>query len=894
MKKITILFLLIFLIPVYASSQLKLIPTPKKVVLKNSTFTIDSNTKIVANSLDDFYTNQLSNIINKELNIQLTKSEKASANYIEFIKVDSEQELKNSLANNQLNTFYKSNSEAYFINISSKSIQIIALTDAGIFYGIQTLKQLIIANRNQYTIPTLLIYDYPDIAVRAWQDDISRGPIPTFDVLKEQIVKMSSFKLNHFSLYIEHVFQLKKHPTIAPKDGITKEEIQELSTFAKKYHVNLIGSYQSFGHMAKTLSVPKYSHLAENEHIISPALKESYTFLNEVYQEIVPTFNGDYFNINCDETFGLGEGKSKTMVDSLGIDGVYLYHINKLNNMLKPYDKKIIMWGDIVGSYPKLVEKLPKNITVMAWGYHAEDNFDYAITPISNSGANFWIAPGINCWSNVFPNFKETEINIYNFIRDGYKLNATGVFNTTWDDDGFNFFQNNWHGLTWGAENSWNPAAFNPSVDASNIQRKNKYNTFNKAFDAIFYGLKKDSLTKSIVEFSELHQSGIRDVLKNSRFFEPIFPIHLEYVAKEKRTKNQQLLTQITSLSAKIDQVTPRVTNNNHTLDFLKFAIEQVKFTLNKNIFRVNLYHFMQNDEKISAANIKADIAKLIRKAEELKATYSNLWHQENRNYWLENNLNQFDDFITSLKNLEGHTIITASEEITEKGRKISMKSLFENLPVYYTVGNDTVNNTFTKYTKPLFFKNDVNLTARVVDNEKIYPNSKINLKYHKAIGKLHQLNTKYSTYHPSYDGGGTLALLDGKEGTANHLKSGKWQGYGGQNIDVEIDLETIQAFNFFSMGFYQITQDWVIFPKKIDIYVKNNLDEKYRLVTTIANTISAKEKGHLKHTFTANFDNLSTRYIKIVAQYYGKLPAWHHAGSTYDSMIFADEIIIK
>lgn len=892
MSKNILLFLLIFTLS--ASAQLKLIPAPKKITQTNSYFTFNSNTKIDSNSLDLFYINNLSELVKSELNIQLKESKKATNNFIEFIKIDSEKEFKNILATNNIVINSKDNSEAYFISVTSKNIKIIAPTDAGIFYGIQTLKQLIKANRNQNKIPALVIYDYPDIAVRAWQDDISRGPIPSMTVLKEQIVKMASFKLNHFSLYIEHIFKLEKHPTIAPKNGITKAEIELLSVFAKKHHVNLIGSYQSFGHMAKTLAVPKYNHLAENEHIISPALKESYTFLNDVYQEIVPTFSGKYFNINCDETFGLGEGKSKAMVDSLGIDGVYLYHINNLNNMLKPYDKKIIMWGDIVGSYPKLVEKLPKNITVMAWGYHAEDNFDYAITPLSNSGANFWVAPGINCWSNVFPNFKDTEINIYNFIRDGYKLNATGVFNTTWDDDGLNFFQNNWHGLTWGAENSWNPATFNPSVKQSNLERKNKYDSFNTAFDAIFYGLKNNSLTDKIVEFSSLHQSGVRDILKNSRFFEPIFPIHLEYVSNSKMKENLQLLKRLNDLSAEIKSAFPKVKNNNHTLAYLEFAIEQVKFTLEKNIFRINLYRFMQNDKKVSASEIKTTIAQLIEKAATLKATYIGLWYQENRSYWLYNNIMKFDNFIKSLNNLEGYSIISASKEITEKGRKISIQSLFGDLPIYYSVENDVTKNSYTKYTTPLFFKKDVQINAKVITDKKNYPVSKKSFLYHKAIGKLHKLNTQYSTYHPSYDGGGKFALLDGQEGVANDLKSGKWQGYGGQNIDIEIDLEKKQEIKFFSMGFYQITHDWVIFPKKIAIYVKNSVEEKYRLQKTITNTISPKEKGHLKHVFTTNFDKLSARYVKIVAQYYGKLPEWHHAGSKYESMLFADEIILK
>jgi hypothetical protein len=891
-KKLIIFIFLSISVCLSVDAQINLIPVPKQLILKKSDYKIEKNTKLVSNNLDSFYVNQLSNCIKQELNIDLKLKKKAKENYIEFIKAGSLEEYEIIMKANGLNLDFKTDKEGYIIDIKPQTIKIISQSDAGIFYGIQTLKQIIIANRKGANIPCLLIYDYPDIPVRAWQDDISRGPIPTMAMMKEQIEKMSSYKLNYFSLYIEHVFKLEKHPGIAPQDGITQAQIEELSAFAKKHHVTLIGSYQSFGHMEETLSHPDYQYLAENNHIISPALKESYEFLNDVYQEIVPVFDGEYFNINCDETFGLGEGKSKVMVDSMGIDGVYLYHINKLNAMLKQFDKKILMWGDIISSYPNIIEKLPDNITVMAWGYHAADNFEYAITPISETGLNFWVAPGVNCWSNIFPNYRETEINVYNFIRDGYRHNATGVLNTSWDDDGLNFFQNNWHGFIWGAENCWNAPHYNKSVELSNKERTAKYNTFNESFDAIFYGLKNDSLIPEIIKFSRLHQSGVKDILKNSRFFEPIFPIHLQYV--KQKENNEYLLNQLDSLNRRIESVSLKVTDNKITIDYLKFAISQVEFTLLKNIFRIELYHFIRNEEDISVSEIKISIDELIEKAKLLKTEYTLLWNQENRGYWLDKNKQKFDALIENLSNLEGHCIITPSVGLSEKGRKISMKSLFGDLPIYYSTVEDTPESSYLKYTEPLFFDADVYLKARAINKEKTYNISECKLIYHKGIGKLHKLNSRCSAYHPSYDGGGNNALLDGKLGIANNLRSGKWQGYSGQNIDIEIDLDSIQTLNYFSMGFYQNTETWVIFPKKIDIYVKNNFNDEYQLIKEIINTIPPEATGSLKHSYETKFENLKTRYIKIVAHYYGKLPEWHRAGSKYESMIFSDEIILK
>ena len=83
----------------------------------------------------------------------------------------------------------------------------------------QTLKQLIRANATGHAIPACSITDWPMLRYRGWQDDISRGPIPTMDFLKREIRTMSEVKENFFTLYTEHVFKLKKHPEIAPDDG---------------------------------------------------------------------------------------------------------------------------------------------------------------------------------------------------------------------------------------------------------------------------------------------------------------------------------------------------------------------------------------------------------------------------------------------------------------------------------------------------------------------------------------------------------------------------------------------------------------------------------------------------------------------------------------------------
>ena len=193
---------------------------------------------------------------------------------------------------------------AYVLAVRPGRALVWAPTAQGVFYGVQTFKQLIRAEARQGAIPCVTIRDWPSLRYRGWQDDVSRGPIPKLEFLKKEIDRFSELKMNAMTLYTEHVFRLEKHPRIAPPDGLTAEEIRELDAYAKLRHVELIGNFQSFRHFANILNVPGYGHLGEAGWVLSPALEESYRFLEDVYSEIAPAYSSPLFHINCDETGG--------------------------------------------------------------------------------------------------------------------------------------------------------------------------------------------------------------------------------------------------------------------------------------------------------------------------------------------------------------------------------------------------------------------------------------------------------------------------------------------------------------------------------------------------------------------------------------------------------------
>ncbi len=874
--------------------ELSLIPAPKNIEMGKGTFEFSGNILIRNNGLENIGSEDFTALLKSEFGLTLRLNAKGPG---KIIRMEKRQKLG-----------FKSGEEGYLLDIRPDEIRIAGQTEAGIFYGLQTLSQLITANRNGISLPCCIIRDYPDIPIRGWQDDISRGPIPTLDFLKKEVLILSSFKVNAMTLYTEQVFKLKKHPTLAPEDGITAEQIAELSTYAAKYHVQVIGNFQSFGHMEKILSKPGYEHLAEAGNILTPTKEESYQFLKEVYSEIVPAYSSPYFNVNCDETFGLGEGLSKKMADSIGIPGIYGYHINRLNELLKPYKKQILMWGDIA-SDPKIVALLPRDITVISWGYHDAPSFDYAIKPFSDQGLNFWVAPGVSCWGVVFPNFSTARVNISNYIRDGYRLGATGVLNTTWDDDALDFFENNWYPLAWGAEKSWNPGEADQvreKVPTKGDQVRGEVPTFvgmttlrgglaefDKAFDQIFFGTRSTSVVSWMNAFSALHQETIRGIATNARIFEPVIPFYPEYVDNKQPEMNSRVIARLDSLESLLPALRADVQRNRLSLDYLAFALNEVRFTATKNIFRVDLYHSLNGmDGALAGVSLEATLKLLVRDAEQLGALYSRLWKYESRDWWLNRNVQKFGQLAQGLRDLRGITLLDIADTLVPAGRAVTMRSVMDKMPVFYTLDGTEPTPGSARYTHPIYLIKDATIRARVFAEGRALPETADSLVMHKAIGRLYKLNSHWSPYHPAYEAGGKLGLLDGRTGSVKDIRSGRWQGFSGQDINVEIDFGHVDTLHTLSMGFYQHTFSWVILPKQLDIYYSQD-GVTYQKLITLQQDIPVDYPDPIRYEFQTSLNNLQTRYLKVVGVYYGPLPDFH-ASRGQESMMFADEIIVK
>ena len=366
--------------------------------------------------------------------------------------------------------------EGYRLVIDSDGVRIIGKDVVGAFYGALTLIQLIETQGRD--LPHLIIEDWPDFPVRGVMLDVSRDKVPTMQTIYELIDLLASWKINEVQLYTEHTFAYRNHKKVWEKASpMTAEEILALDVYCKQRFIDLVPNQNSFGHMHRWFEHDPYLELAEVKtevmspwgstlppFSLSPAVPGSIELVRELFDELLPNFTSQYFNVGCDETFDLGMGLSKDMVEQQGKGRVYLDFVLKIYELVKAHDRTMQFWGDIINQYPDLVPEIPKDTIALEWGYEADHDFDGKSKLFAASGVPFYVCPGTSSWCTIAGRTDNCLENIRNAVENGLKYGAIGVLNTDWGDRGhWQPLPISYLGFAYGAALSW---SYEHNVDA--------------------------------------------------------------------------------------------------------------------------------------------------------------------------------------------------------------------------------------------------------------------------------------------------------------------------------------------------------------------------------------------------------------------------------------------
>lgn len=317
--------------------------------------------------------------------------------------------------------------EAYYqLTIDENGASIMAPQSMGLFYGVQTLIQLISAKGDKIELPYVKITDYPRFAYRGMHLDVSRHLFSVKEI-KKYIDLLAHHKMNRFHWHLTDDqgwrIQIKKYPKLqevsafrnqtlighyADKpekfDGqkyggfYTHEEIKEVVKYAATRYVTIVPEIEMPGHALAALSA--YPELGCTggpyqaatkwgvfEDVFCAGKEETFTFLQNVLDEVMTLFPGQYIHIGGDECPKVKWKKCPHCKERMSKQGLkdehqlQSYFIQRIEKYVNSKGKRIIGWDEI------LEGGLAPNATVMSWQGEeggiaaAKENHDVIMTP---------------------------------------------------------------------------------------------------------------------------------------------------------------------------------------------------------------------------------------------------------------------------------------------------------------------------------------------------------------------------------------------------------------------------------------------------------------------------------------------------------------------------------
>jgi hexosaminidase len=647
MKSTSALALLSVLLatPAIAQTDLRLIPQPREMQVETSVPVANGITVArPANAEDRFAALDLINAL-KDRGIRIVGSESGRAIQAVLMRANTSG-ARSVLRRHSLTLDPAMRDEGYVITPDGNRIVVIGATSGGVFYGAQTVKQLVSGDGGHARLYRATIRDWPAMRYRGFHDDISRGPVPTLDFQKKQIRTLAAYKLNVFSLYFEHTLAYDANPLIAPPGGaLSHADVKELVAYAANYHVDIVPEQEAFGHLHHLLKYEIYSPLGEtvHGHVLAPGQPGSLTLIRQMFAEIDTLFPSRFVHLGADETFELGRGQTADRVKTVGIGAVYLDFLKQITDALRPSGKKFLFWGDVALSSPELVNTIPRDLIAVPWSYGVDTSYVRFIAPFRNIGMETWIAPGVSSWNRVYPDNAVALLNIQRFVRDGQRLGATGMINTSWDDDGEALFNQTWYGDLFGAAAAWQEGE--SSIDA-----------FASSYGRVFHGDLSGKIDDAQQRLSAAHallsSAKIGDASDYLFWLDP-WTDEGRGVAERIRPYTHDLRILAESTLVLLAQAEPKITRERDAIEAMKLGARKMDFIGMKFQFAddvVAMYGRAADTANKSPGRNLADITGVNGRLQDLRDGYSLIrdeyekaWLRENRPYWLHNVLARYD-----------------------------------------------------------------------------------------------------------------------------------------------------------------------------------------------------------------------------------------------------------
>ena len=387
--------------------RVEVIPQPQQTLLFDGTFNIGEDVKIVChkelNEIVALFNERLSYVSGLTFPVRLKGEAKGNIT----LKINAE----------------ITNNEGYALTVNPSDILIEAASPEGIFYGLQTLQQMII-HAEEAKIPCCSITDAPRFAWRGVMLDVSRTFMP-INLLKRYIDLFSAYKLNILHLHLSDDqgwrIEIKQYPRLtlvgskfAPEFNVmggyyTQDEIRELVRYASLRNITIVPEIDMPGHQCAAIAAyPELScdgkipvihtHLEGpdiHEEIFCAGKESTYQFVFNVLDEIMTLFPSTCIHIGGDEAPKANWERCPYCQQKItdnelkNEEELQSYFVNRVGTYLREKGRTLVGWDEILDG-----GKLTGNEVLMYWRTRNQDEVAKAI----RSGFKVVCTPRTHCY----------------------------------------------------------------------------------------------------------------------------------------------------------------------------------------------------------------------------------------------------------------------------------------------------------------------------------------------------------------------------------------------------------------------------------------------------------------------------------------------------------------
>lgn len=382
--------------------------------------------------------------------------------------------------------------EAYSIKINNKGIQIDANTSTGLFYALQTLKQMVEKVGNTIQLPFAEIVDEPTIPYRGVMMDFAHGGLPKVDEIKRQLDVLSFWKANQYYFYNEISIALNGYEGLNYKQGYSQSEIKEIIAYGKERHIDVIPFMAFYGHLHDLLKQERYASLAIGNygHELDPRKKEVGMLLKDWIAQYAKLFSSPFIHVGFDETWETARMAKETDT-SLHSETLWLLHLKNIREELKKYGKTVLAWTDMSAYYPDILSKFPKDVIPVIWEYSPDSVALYNyLAPVLKADRKFFIQPAVSGWGHIYPAMAYTYDNIDLCLRTGMREKTLGFITSVWTDAVEPFVRPSLPFMSYGCVAAWQGTSPNRQ-------------TFEKKYANMLFGDSAASVQKACTDLAD-------------------------------------------------------------------------------------------------------------------------------------------------------------------------------------------------------------------------------------------------------------------------------------------------------------------------------------------------------------------------------------------------------